>query len=417
MVSTRLVFVVSLFAMHSHISVANDEYNLANDYEQAVLDGQSTVTPEFLDALISNKEALTGGISEEPNNVSQGASRVNPDFITTITNKKKDAYNQVKQGQKKELPVSTNQVTYKILISDSMGKENLQHLIKSLSHRKDVSFVVRGLLPSETTINDVSKRIITLVSEMGLDDMPAVLLDPRPFQDAHAEFVPQILAYKGEELVLSASGLVNPDYMARMIAEGKKGDLGKFGGTYKIAERDITEVLKERMANLDQKKLIQNAKDSYWDKVSFLQLPNASETKSRIFVPLMTVNEDITTPDGQLIAVKGQRFNSLEHMPFTQRLVVFDATDKTQLDFVKSLPETPLRTKYITTRFDRKLKWDAVKYVEGQLQSSVYMLNADVINAFNVQRIPSVITADNDKNYFIINEYEMNRYIGTPEVK
>ena len=44
-------------------------------------------------------------------------------------------------------------IHYTILVSASMGEANLKALFRSLAHRQDVSFAIRGLLPEEKTIN------------------------------------------------------------------------------------------------------------------------------------------------------------------------------------------------------------------------------------------------------------------------
>lgn len=375
-------------AMLSHTCIAGTEYDLANDQAQAIERGKALLNDDFLNSLIANSKEHSerGQASEE--------------------------YQQFQADRLKQLPqnnktVADTHIRYAILISDSMGDEEIHNLMRDLNHRKDVSFVLRGLLPTEKTITDVGKRIHDLIRSGNYDNVPTVYLDPRPFRDVQAEYAPQILMYRGKELLLSATGLANPDYMQEQYEEGKTGDLGNFGATHKISERDIEDVIRERAAKLDKQKLIENAKNSYWDKVTFLQLPQAIETQTREFYPIITLNEDITTPDGQVVAYQGQQINSLTQMPFTLRLVIFDATDKDQMEFVKHLPDSPLQTRYITTRFDRTLKWDAIKKVENELNSPVWMLNTDIIDSFDVRKIPTIVTADNDRDVFLINEYNI----------
>ncbi|TXY52048.1 hypothetical protein FXE74_18865 [Vibrio cholerae] len=122
----------------------------------------------------------------------------------------------------------------------------------------------------------------------------------------------------------------------------------------------------------------------------------------------MTINDDLIAPDGTVIALRGATYNTLDYAPFTQRLVIFDATDERQLEFVKTLPKTQLRTKYITTRFDRTLKWDAVKYVENQLNAPVYELKPEIMTAFDIRSVPSVVTADNTRKVFLISETKLD---------
>ena len=346
--------------------------------------------------------------------IERGQAALDPDFLNNLTKHSKQVLSQVTGGPESTVSapdahtlhnLGDGAIHYTILVSASMGEANLKALFRSLAHRQDVSFAIRGLLPEEKTINQVGMRIINLIK--GFTDVPNVVLDPRPFQAVNAERVPQILAYQGDELVASATGLSNPNYMEQQLEQGKTGNLGNFGTSYTISERDITQVLKERMESLDTAKLKKEATARYWDNVSFYGLPKAQQTQTREFYPILTVSEDIVTPDNVVIAYAGQQYNSLEHLPFTQRLVIFDATDAAQLDYVKHLPKSSLRTKYITTRFDRALKWDAVKKVERELGAPVYQLNADIIQAFDLEVVPSIVTADNARHVFLIDEIQL----------
>lgn len=377
----RNVALTSLIALIPFSVNAEVGQFIANSQQQAIAKGKAALDPSFLGKLTQDTVSVISeyGVSEEFHDTAIEATM-------------------------------NNDITYKILISNAMGEQNIKALLRDLGHRSDVVFVVRGLLPEERTINDVGMRIINLVK--GFDPVPNVQLDPRPFQTVDAELAPQILMYKGDELLISATGLANPNYLKEQYEQGKSGNLGNFGAVVTISERDITEVIKERMNALDKDQLIADAKGRYWDNVQFFGLPNAIESKVREFEPVITVEEDMFTPDGQLIAFKGQRFNTLNTMPFTQRLVIFDATNPQQVEFVKSLPQSAKRTKYITTRFERSKKWDAVKYIENQLGESVYQLKPDIINAFSIQVVPSVIEADNLRKVFRIEEIQLDYVSG-----
>ncbi|BEI26508.1 TrbC family F-type conjugative pilus assembly protein [Vibrio cholerae] len=375
----RNILLGTLFALNTYALSADIGQSIASGQQQAIARGQAALEPSFL-----------GQLSQEIN------GRIQP-----ISAASEEIYSGGEAS-------TSDDVVYKILISDAMGEREIKALFRDLGHRSDVAFVVRGLLPQERTINDVGMRIIQLVK--GFDPVPNVQLDPRPFQAVGAEFAPQILMYQGDELIASATGLANPTYLKEQHEQGKSGNLGNFGAVVKISERDITEVIKERMDALDKDQLIAQAKDRYWNNVQFFGLPDATETQIREFEPVLTVDEDMFTPDGQLIAFKGQRFNTLNSMPFTQRLVVFDATNPDQVEFVKSLPKSSKRTKYITTRYDRSLKWDAVKHIEEQLGAPVYQLKPDIIQAFSLQVVPSVIVADNVRKVFVIEETQVGYF-------
>ncbi|MGR5178825.1 TrbC family F-type conjugative pilus assembly protein [Vibrio mediterranei] len=361
------LLISSIVAMHSHTSSATAAYDIASSKATAIEQGTALLTDDYISQLITSSESLVRShTSEEPHS-----------FFET-------------------------QRHYQILMSASMGDENIRNLLMAYKHRQDVSFVIRGLLPNERTITDAGLRIIRLVADF--DTVPNVSLDPRPFKAISAEYVPYVLAYDGDRLISYASGLTNVQWIADQEKHGKKGFLGNYGAMVKIAERDLEDILRERFEALDKQALIQGAKDRFWDNRQYLSLPKVQKTQRRTFSPDLLLQQDVITEEGYVIALKGQAFNTLEHMPFTQRLVVFDATDKAQLEYVKALPDSHLRTKYITTKFDNSLKWDAVKSVERYLDAEVFQLNSDIINAFDVRAVPSIVTANNQQKVFIIDE-------------
>lgn len=369
MVNLRLstLLMSSIVVMYSHTSSATTAHDLASQKATTIEQGTALLTDDYISSLIERSEAVVNSsVSEEP-----------------------------------QKGVVSN-AHYKVLISSSMGDKNIRNLLMAYKHRTDVSFVIRGLLPEEKTIPDAGMRIFRLVADF--DTVPNVSLDPRPFQAVKAEYVPQVLAYSGSTLVASASGITNISWLADQVKQGKTGFVGEFGATTKIAERYLEDILRERWEALDKEALVQGAKDRFWDNRQYLTLPRVQKTQRRTFSPDLILQRDIITEEGHVIALKGEQFNTLKHMPFTQRLVVFDATDKAQLEYVKYLPETTLRTKFISTRFDNSLKWDAVKSVERYLNAEVFQLNSDIINAFDVRAVPSIVTANNEDDYFIIDE-------------
>ncbi|WP_162891012.1 hypothetical protein [Vibrio halioticoli] len=352
--------------------------------------------------LLSHERAIASYEHSDSNvarSIGKGKAMLEDGFLEHLLLQKEGV---VETTDKDPLYLTAETLHHVILISDAMGLVELHQLFKKLEYRDDVSFAIRGLLPNEKTINDVGMRILHLLD--GFQNLPHVVLDPRPFAEVQAVSAPMILTYHGETLLASATGLANPVYMENKVLRGELGDLGNHGSVVTISERDLNEVMKERMANLDTDKIKKEAVERYWEHAVFYQLPNATYSQERIFTPLITLNEDIALDDGTVLFAQGQQFNTLEVMPFTQRLVIFDATNEDQMAFVKSLPQTDFKTTYVTTRFDRALKWDAVKAVENELNAPVMQLNQELITGFNLMVIPSVITADNTNKNFIIRE-------------
>jgi conjugal transfer pilus assembly protein TraW len=163
----------------------------------------------------------------------------------------------------------------------------------------------------------------------------------------------------------------------------------------------------ERAKLLDFEKIKQEAKDNYFKNIVFYGLPRAQETVTRRFKPVVTVNEPILDAEGNEVIAIGVTHNMLKAMPFSKRVVVFDATDKEQMEWVLALPPSDKPTKYITTRFDSSRKSDGLKSIEEALGASVYLLNQDVIKMFDLRVSPTIASADNDTKEFVISEFEL----------
>ncbi len=332
-----------------------------------------------------------------------GESALESGFIDSLIENKKSKVIELGESHRKTTGTIHHEILYKILISDSMGEDAIKELFNAYRFRTDVAFYIQGLLPNEKTITDASLRIFRLLEEYS-EHVPLVYLDPTPFEDVNATVAPMILAYQNKELLVFATGLTNTAYVYEKLQNDHSGNLGDFGETNVISERNLTEIFKERAEKIDTQKLIENAKSNYWPNVKFIMLPEAKTTTQRIFTPMMTLNRDVMATEGVVIARKGDSINTLDILPFTMRIVVFDATNESHIKFVKSLPKTHLRTKLITTQYDRKKEWDAIKHVERSLGQSVFMLTKEIITGFDLRVIPSVIEADNSKKIFLINE-------------
>ena len=60
----------------------------------------------------------------------------------------------------------------------------------------------------------------------------------------------------------------------------------------------------------------------------------------------------------------------------------------------------------IATRIDKEKGWDSYKALTDRMQEHVYVLNTDVQERFEIEATPSVVTADNTKHVFVVQELE-----------
>ena len=211
--------------------------------------------------------------------------------------------------------------------------------------------------------------------------IPNVIINPTLFQKHNVTTVPVIVALDAEQSALASmptdkidelarvSGLSDPHWIKREIQEGEKGDFGVKGPMVEILEPDMTEEAKRRVANIDWEEKKKQAQGRFWTKQTFNTLPRAPRERIRELDPSIYISEDITAPDGTVIAAKGDVINPLDIRPFTQAVVVYDPLDKKQVELVKA--ELPAllkqpgvnRITYIGTQFDKEDGWKSYKEV------------------------------------------------------
>lgn len=125
-------------------------------------------------------------------------------------------------------------------------------------------------------------------------------------------------------------------------AAGAK-DLGTWGDVYPVAEPDLLDTLHGRLAEMEKSGELAQRQAELRDAVTQSALRpapvagigRADAHRTRFADPSFTVAQDITAPDGTVIARKGQRVNPLESVPFTQTLWFIDADDARQVAWVK----------------------------------------------------------------------------------
>lgn len=185
---------------------------------------------------------------------------------------------------------------YTIYISESMGEENIRNLLRTYAGDNSVRFVLRGIKGG--TINESLKWLLDLARN--IEPTPTIEIDPEAFKEHGIDRVPAMTvaeyrikkvseadalmstlrgdmldAVSGKlpetsermqnlvdglktlkekpasSLALKVFGVTNKSWADRKIEEGSDVNQGARGTTYAIAERDLEEIAKERILQID----------------------------------------------------------------------------------------------------------------------------------------------------------------------
>jgi conjugal transfer pilus assembly protein TraW len=301
-------------------------------------------------------------------------------------------------------------IVYTVFVSRSLGAEALRAVFQA-ARGPDVRIVFRGVKPDEP-MTEAIRAIQSLLND--LDPLPNVALDPTPFRDAGITAVPVVVARGAAGELARVSGLSAPDWLRAKVRAGTRGDLGVRGPVVAIGEPDLIEELQRRLAALDPNKMREGAIGRYWQRAAFETLPPVTEARERMIDPTVTASADLVLPDGTPMIHAGDTVNPLEHLPFTQRLVIFDASDPRQVETARRLGQTAgaRRPLYLATALERARGWEGLRTVEDRLDEPVYLLTPDVRTRFALERVPSMV--ETRGRVFAVTEVPVDNGSGVP---
>lgn len=200
-----------------------------------------------------------------------------------------------------------------VFVSFSLGDTALKGIFEEASGQDDALLMFRGPKPGQklpALFADL-KRLLK-----DIDPVPNIVIDPTRFQKWAVSSVPAIVVEADDKALLQVRGVSSLTWLNDKFKAGAAGDLGRLGEVYDIAEIDLLEEIKRRMAAIDWRQKQQQAIARFWGQQKFEVLPVALEDRERVIDMTITAPRNLTAPNGQLIVRAGQTVNPLDKMPF-----------------------------------------------------------------------------------------------------
>ena len=211
-------------------------------------------------------------------------------------------------------------------------------------------------------------------------------------------------------MIAKVEGLDNDEWLLRQIAREEKGDLGQQGEIFEIAEPDMIKVMMARASAIDWEAKKEAALARVWLNQPFEPLGKATDTITREIDLSVMVTQDMKDADGNIIHAAGTVINPLEIMPFTQVMMIFDPLDEEERKVIELQKRAWEQEhpggiiSFLVTRIDRAKGWDSYKEITDWLDAPIYLLTPEVKARWQLRVTPSIVTADNDKKVFLVEE-------------
>lgn len=285
-----------------------------------------------------------------------------------------------------------------ILVSASLSDAEITDILKLYDGRTDIALVVQGAKDKKNLLDELTHwQKLSFDSKSSL----AVNLDPTVFKNYNVSSVPTIIHEKDGELVARVTGIYDIAYL-----KDKTGDLGVAGPAVGVVEKNLIDELQESVAKLDFDGMKKKAIDNYWPRQVFQEFPEATKRATRTIDPTVIIPQNITSPNGDIVAKRG-RFNPLTVMPFTIKLIFFDAREEWQRQFARyQFEHTPASlTPILVTTNVYGDGWQTFRDTKKEYGdfARLYMIQPGMAEHYGLINVPSVVTADSKR--FINDEY------------
>jgi conjugal transfer pilus assembly protein TraW len=163
-------------------------------------------------------------------------------------------------------------------------------------------------------------------------------------------------------------------------------EIGTFGMTYRIAERDALAEMEERAKQVDWHRVLDKRKvENFQGPSDRVRLSRAKRERS--FQVDMTYTTKIDVPDGKggVIYPKGYTFTPLDYVTYPKTLVVIDGTDPEQVMW------------FATSEYDKRLDVTLLLSegrfgaVSKRISRPLFYADRKIVERLKLKAVPSVI--------------------------
>jgi len=191
------------------------------------------------------------------------------------------------------------------------------------------------------------------------------------------------------------------------VSSAHAKELGTFGMTYRIAERDALAEIEERAKQVDWHKVLDKRKvENFQGPPDRVRLPRAKRNRS--FPVDMTYTTEIDVPDGKggILYPKGYTFNPLDYVTYPKTLVVIDGSDPEQVKW------------FAASEYDKRL--DVTLLLTGgsfgavskRISRPLFYADRKIVERLKLQAVPSVVRQKG--RMMEVTEVKLTKIIGTP---
>jgi conjugal transfer pilus assembly protein TraW len=285
-----------------------------------------------------------------------------------------------------------------IFMTWNMSEGDFESILEQ-AEKINAIVLFRGMHKEDESISATFKRF--MVYRKKFPNL-RVAIDPKRFKEYNVESAPYFVYDSTKHnKVFSVKGMVSPAMILEEIEERNGARIDSLKGpVVAIEEKDILDVIKERMAKIDWEEKKKAAHDRYWSKNSNMlaDLPKATKYREREVDLTVKVTKDQLI-NGKVYAPAGLEVNPFDQMSLNSTLYVINPFDFEQLVLAKRMAKKAktAKVKFILNNIDKDNGWEHIGNLYKYLGINTYLLYPDMVERFKIEKTPSVIYQNGKK--------------------
>lgn len=174
-------------------------------------------------------------------------------------------------------------------------------------------------------------------------------------------------------------------------------DLGTVGPTYDIAERDLIEVIKDKLSRMERTGELARMQDDYRRRVvDGIERPKPipgirpTETTRTFYIdPTRTLDRNVVDEEGKVLFAAGTRVNPFDYDRMSKTLLFFDARSKEHVAFAKRfMAESKMPVKPIL------VGGEPLKLMRAWKREVFYDQGGALTRRFSIAQSPAVVSQE-----------------------
>lgn len=274
---------------------------------------------------------------------------------------------------------STDDYTTYVFVSLGMPERVMKALMNQAAGDANTVLVLRGWKPPH--FNQMIRKLNALHDTADVN----VIIEPRLFKLYQIDRVPVVLHKTRKFGWQRITGEISIEGAQRELEGGKKKAIA--GDAYAIAEPDVLEEIQKRMESYDWDKALAQVKEKIRNYDQRFDLPTAEKDETYDVDLTITVKQDITREEGQIVVPAGTQVNPLSFLTVPTKFIFFDPDSEQQIAQAKKWASSYGDTLVIATHLVDPAGGPTISDKIGQ---PVYPLNSQLAQRFALKAVPSM---------------------------